>query len=152
MGAKATGRIVLNLEPSDRDTAKLVDLTLEDGDRFVVPARPATVNVLGAVYNQNSFVHDAGLRIADYLREAGGPVRTADNRHIFVIKADGSVVPKQGSGGMFTPAFETARLNPGDSIVVPEAIFKGTFMRELRDWTQVFTQFALGAAAINVLK
>ena len=149
---KATGRIVLNLEPSDRDTAKLVDLTLEDGDRFVVPARPATVNVLGAVYNQNSFVHDAGLRIADYLREAGGPVRTADNRHIFVIKADGSVVPKQGSGGMFTPAFETARLNPGDSIVVPEAIFKGTFMRELRDWTQVFTQFALGAAAINVLK
>ena len=153
MGAvKATGRIVLNLEPGDNNVAKLMDLTLEDDDRFVVPAKPATVNVLGAVYNQNSFMHEPGLRIADYLRQAGGAMRTADKGHIFVIRADGSVVPKQGSNGMFTPAFETARLNAGDSVVVPDAIFKGTFLRDLRDWTQVFTQFALGAAAINVLK
>jgi protein involved in polysaccharide export with SLBB domain len=149
---KATGRIVLNLDPGDNNLAKLMELTLEDGDRFVVPARPATVNVLGAVYNQNSFVHQSGLRIADYLREAGGSTRNADKAHIFVIRADGSVVPKQGSSGMFTQAFEAARLNAGDSVVVPEAIFKGTFMRGLRDWTQVFSQFALGAAAINVLR
>lgn len=149
---KATGRIVLNLEPTDTGLAKLMDLTLEDQDRFVVPARPATVNVLGAVYNQNSFVHEPALRIADYLREAGGATRNADKGNIFVIRADGSVVPKHGSSGVFTAGFETARLNAGDSVVVPEAIFKGTFLRGLRDWTQVFTQFALGAAAINVLK
>ena len=148
---KATGRIVLNLEPGDNTLGKLMDLTLEDGDRFGVPARPATVNVLGAVYNQNSFVHDPGLRIVDYLRHAGGATRNADKGHIFVIRADGSVVPKQGSG-LFTPAFEAARLNPGDSIVVPAALFKGTFMRGLRDWTQVFAELALGAAAVNLLK
>jgi protein involved in polysaccharide export with SLBB domain len=148
---KATGRIVLNLEPADTTTAKLVDLTLEDGDRFVVPARPATVNVLGAVYNQNSFVHDSTLRIADYLRQAGGTMRNADKRHIFVIRADGSVMPKQESGP-FTQAFEAGKLNAGDSIVVPEEIFKTTFLRGLRDWTQVFGQIALGAAAINILK
>jgi protein involved in polysaccharide export with SLBB domain len=117
----------------------------------VVPARPATVNVLGAVYNQNAFVHENGLRIADYLRQAGGATRNADKGHTFVIRADGSVVPKQGSG-LFTQAFETGRLNPGDSVVVPEAVFKTTFLKGLRDWTQVFTQFALGAAAINVLR
>lgn len=148
---KATGRIVLDLDPADQTPAKLMDLTLEDGDKFVVPARPATVNVLGAVYNQNSFVHESSLRIADYLREAGGATRNADKGHIFVIRADGSVVPKQGNG-MFSPAFETARLNPGDSVVVPQEIFKGTFVRGLKDWTQIFTQFALGAAAINVLR
>jgi len=150
-GLKATGRIVLNLEPGDTNVGKLMNLTLEDGDSFLVPARPATVNVLGAVYNQNSFVHEPGLRIADYLREAGGATRNADSGHIFVIRADGSVVPKQGAG-LFTPAFETARLNPGDSIVVPEVIFKTSFMRGLRDWTQVLSQLALGAAVVNVLK
>jgi hypothetical protein len=35
---------------------------------------------------------------------------------------------------------------------VPAALFKGTFMRGLRDWTQVFAELALGAAAINLLK
>jgi protein involved in polysaccharide export with SLBB domain len=149
---KATGRIVLNLEPGDTGLAKLMDLTLEDQDRFVVPARPATVNVLGAVYNQNSFVYQSGLRITDYLRQAGGATRDADKGRTFVIRADGSVVPKQGNSGMFTASFESARLNAGDSVVVPEAIFKNTFLRGLRDWTQVFTQFALGAAAINVLR
>jgi protein involved in polysaccharide export with SLBB domain len=148
---KATGRIVLNLEPGENNLDRLMDLTLEDSDRFVVPARPATVNVLGAVYNQNAFVHENGLRIADYLRQAGGATRNADKGHTFIIRADGSVVPKQGSGP-FKQAFETARLNPGDSVVVPEAIFKTTFLKGLRDWTQVFTQFALGAAAINILR
>jgi polysaccharide export outer membrane protein len=148
---KATGRIVLNLGPGDSGLSKLMNLTLEDGDRFVVPARPATVNVLGAVYNQNSFVHDSGLRIADYLRAAGGPTRNADKSHVFVIRADGSVVPKQGRG-VFGPSFESGPLNPGDSVVMPEQIFKASFMRGFRDWTQVFSQLALGAAAINVLK
>ena len=117
----------------------------------MVPARPATVNVLGAVYNQNSFIHESGLRISDYLRQAGGPTRNADKGHIFIIRADGSVVPKQGPSP-FKKTFETMQLNPGDSVVVPEELFKTTFLRGLRDWTQVLTQFALGAAAINVLR
>lgn len=144
---KATGRIVLNLEPGDTDASKLMGVALEDGDRFVVPARPSTVNVLGAVYNQNSFLHQPDERISDYLRSAGGPTRNADTSHTFVIRADGRVVPKQGSG-----KFESARLNAGDSVVVPEQVFKGSFMRGLRDWTQVFSQLALGSAVINVLK
>jgi len=63
------------------------------------------------------------------------------------------VVPKQDHAyGLFKPAFEAGRLNPGDSIVAPEAVFKTTFLHGLRDWSQVISQFALGAAAINVLK
>jgi protein involved in polysaccharide export with SLBB domain len=148
---KATGRIVLNLQPGSNDLSKLADLPLENGDRFVVPARPVTVNVFGAVYNQTSFLHEPALRVEDYLRQAGGPTRSADKGHIFIIRADGSVVPKQGNS-LFKKTFESTRLNPGDSIVMPEQIFKPSFMRGLRDWTQIFSQMALGAAAINVLR
>ena len=94
---------------------------------------------------------EPALRVEDYLRQAGGPTRTADKGRILIIRADGSVVPKQGSS-LFRRTFESARLNPGDSIVMPERMFKPGFMRGLRDWTQVFSQMALGAAAINVLR
>jgi protein involved in polysaccharide export with SLBB domain len=148
---KPTGRIVLNLDPHDNGLGKLMDLTLEDGDRFFVPVTTATVNVFGAVYNQNAFLHDPKLRVEDYLSEAGGFTRNADKKRVLIIRADGSVVPKR-SAGPFTKTFEAARLNPGDSIAVPTEMFKVPFMRGLRDWTQVFSQLALGAAAINVLK
>ncbi len=144
---KATGRIVLDLQPGSNDFSKLMELSLEDGDEFLVPARPSTVNVLGAVYNQNAFIYESKLRVSDYLREAGGATREADRSRLFVIRADGSVVPRT-----FQKNFENMHLNPGDSLVVPEELFKSTFMRGLRDWTQVFSQFALGAAAINVLR
>jgi polysaccharide export outer membrane protein len=148
---RATGRIVLRLEPGSKDISTLTNFALEDGDRFVVPARPATVNVLGSVYNANSFLYDPSLRISDYVRQAGGPTRNADSSRMFVIRADGSVEPRKGSGA-FSHPFESGTLNPGDSVVLPEAIFKTSVLRGIRDWSQVIAQFALGAAAINVLK
>jgi len=148
---QATGRIVLNFEPDGANIDKLMSLALEDGDRFVVPSRPATVNVLGEVYNQNAFLHEPRLRVADYIRVAGGLKRSADKAHVFIIRADGSVVPKHGAGP-FTKVFEAERLNPGDSIVVPEEILRVPFIRNLRSWTQILADLGLGAAAINVLK
>jgi len=148
---RAAGRIVLHLEPGSNDLTKLNDLPLEDGDKFIVPARPATVNVFGAVYNQNSFLYEPAQRVADYLRRSGGPTRTADKGRMFIIRADGSLVPKQGAS-QFRRAFEFAPLNPGDSIVIPEQVFKPGFLRGLRDWTEIVGQLGLGAAAINTLK
>jgi polysaccharide biosynthesis/export protein len=148
---QATGRIVLNFEPDGDNAGKLMNLALEDGDRLVVPSRPATVNVLGEVYNQSAFLHESRLRVADYLRDAGGLKRSADKAHVFIIRADGSVVPKHGAGP-FNKVFEAERLSPGDSIVVPEEILRVPFIRSLRSWTQVLADLGLGAAAINVLK
>jgi len=148
---QATGRIVLNFDPTDVSVTKLMTLTLEDGDRFVVPSLPATVNVLGEVYNQNAFLYEPGVRVADYLRGAGGLKRNADKAHIFIIRADGSVLPKH-SASPFSKVFEAELLYPGDSIIVPEEILKVPFVRNLRSWTQVIADLGLGAAAINVLK
>ena len=48
--------------------------------------------------------------------------------------------------------FEREAMYPGDTIVVPEQLNKTTFLRGLTDWSAVFSQFALGAAAIQVIK
>jgi protein involved in polysaccharide export with SLBB domain len=149
---QATGRIVLDLNPNKNDLSKLMNLQLEDGDRFIVPPRPATVNVLGAIYNANSFLNDPQLRIRDYVEKAGGYTRTADKTHVYLIRADGSVVPRNGHESLLGKAFDAGHLEPGDTIVVPEAIMKTTLMKGLHDWSQVISGFGLGAAAINVLR
>jgi protein involved in polysaccharide export with SLBB domain len=148
---KASGRIVLEVKPNSSGLDAIPDIQLQDDDRFVVPSRPATVNVVGAVYDQNSFLYRPGSRVGDYLRLSGGPNRVADKKHIFIIRADGSVIGRDSANGLWGNNFEAIRLNPGDSIIVPEKIIGPSVLRNLVNWSQVFSQLALGAAAINVL-
>jgi len=148
---RATGRIVLEFRSGSSGANTLPDIQLEDGDRFVVPPVPASVNVVGAVYDQNSFLYEGRRRAGNYLHLAGGPNRDADRRHIFIIRADGSVVSREAENGIWGNEFASLSMNPGDTIVVPEKVFKPSALRGFLDWSQVFSQFALGAAAINVI-
>jgi protein involved in polysaccharide export with SLBB domain len=148
---RATGRIVLEVKPSSSGINNIPDLPLEDDDRFVVPSMPASVNVVGAVYDQSSFLYRSDGRVGDYLRLAGGPNRVADKKRVFIIRADGSVLSRETANGLWGNNFEAMRLNPGDSIVVPEKIIGPSFVKNFLNWSQVFSQLALGAAAINVL-
>ncbi|HEU5414109.1 MAG TPA: polysaccharide biosynthesis/export family protein [Candidatus Angelobacter sp.] len=145
---KATGRIVLQLRPNATPD-DLPDLVLEDGDRFLVPFRPATVNVLGAVYNTNSFIYKPGHTFGDYLKLSGGATKNGDKGRSFIIRADGTTLSKYGHG--FLANFDSTRLMAGDTIVVPEKLDKGAVLRGFKDWTQIISQFVLGAAAAKVL-
>lgn len=149
---RATGRIVLEVRSDSKSIDDLPALSLENGDRFIVPPMPATVNVVGAVNDQNSFQFVPRGTSGKYLVLAGGPDRDADRGHIFVIRADGSVVSRQSVKGPWGNRFAELRLNPGDTIVVPDKTLRPTALRGLLDWTQIFSQFALGAAAINILR
>lgn len=147
---KATGRIVLEINPDKQRLQDLPDLVLEDGDRFYVPTWHSTVSVIGEVYNQNAYLYKPGKRIGDYLALAGGPTKDADTASIYVLRADGSVISKQQSSWLL--GFNGDRLNPGDTVVVPEQLDKTKWTTELKDWTQIVYQLGLGAAAIKVLQ
>jgi protein involved in polysaccharide export with SLBB domain len=144
------GRIVLGL-PENAQLADLPDLPLEDGDRFVVPPPASMVSVVGSVYGESSFVYKPDKRVADYLVEAGGATKSADAGSMYVLRADGSVKSKRQEG-FFTASLEGSRLMPGDAIVVPEELDRTTVTRALKDISQIFYQFGLGAAAIKVLR
>ena len=145
---RATGRIVL-----DGAEGPIQDIPLEDGDRLFIPSRPATVSVVGAVYNQNAFVFRDGQSLDDYLGKAGGSTAFGDLDSLYVIKADGSVIGKRQSGWFGLLASQSIKdIQPGDTIVVPENIDRYRFTRELKDWSQIIYQMALGAAAFKVLQ
>ncbi len=149
---RPTGRIVLQLEPN---ATTLPPLTVESGDRLLIPARPNTVGVFGSVFNGGSYLLTDGSSVDDVLKLAGGPTRGADPGSMFVLRANGSVISaRQSSSGWFgfNSAMATLPALPGDTVFVPEELNKTTFIQEAKDWTQILYQFGLGVAALQTLK
>jgi protein involved in polysaccharide export with SLBB domain len=149
--ARASGRIVLNLHPDSNQVAELPALPLEDGDVFLVPHLSSTVSVAGAVYNPNAFLYDQHRRVREYLRLAGGANRDADKSRAYVIRADGSVISKQQISSLRHDAFDSLRMYPGDSVVVPLNVTKGTTMRSVVDIATIVGQFGLAIAAASLV-
>jgi len=147
---QATGRIVLEIPPASSGVNDVPDIALEDGDRFVVPSKPSTASVMGRVYNPNSFIFKPGSRVSDYLAKAGGPTRDADEDRIYLLRADGSVLSEQSSRSMFN-GFSSNQLMPGDTVIVPESLDRTTLTKTLVDVSQIFFQFAMGAAGLKIL-
>lgn len=145
------GRIVLNMHPDDTTIDSIPDIALEDGDEFYVPTSPATVTVIGDVYNQGSFLREPGKTVNSYLRNAGGPTRDADKGRIFVVRANGGVVNKDASTTFWSGGFDSMVLMPGDAVIVPEQTDRGSFVRGLKDWSTILFNFGLAAAAVKVL-
>jgi protein involved in polysaccharide export with SLBB domain len=95
-------------------------------------------------------MYKQGRALNDYLSQAGGGTRDADKGRLFVVHADGSVESKQMHHGLLLGSFDSMKLMPGDTIVMPQKIRTGNGLFQIRDWTQVFSQLALGSAAISV--
>ena len=147
---RATGRIVLESRPDSKGADSLPDLPLEDGDTFVVPIIPSSVDVEGAVYSPNAFLYDPHRRVGDYLHMAGGGTRDADTSRSFVLRADGSVVSSQFHSPLRS-GFDSVRMYPGDTIVVPQNLRNGSTMRFVLNLSQIIGQFGLGLAAVAFL-
>lgn len=147
---KAEGRIVLDLPGMEAQIKNLPDLPLQDGDSVYIPRRPGTIDVLGAVFQQNAFVYRPQRNVSDYVKQAGGITMTGDKSEMYLIRADGTAQSAQNTG--WFSGIGGAVLNPGDTIVVPEKIERSSFMQSLKEWTSIFYQFGLGAAGLKVLK
>jgi protein involved in polysaccharide export with SLBB domain len=147
---KATGRIVLELPDGDAQVKNLPDVPLRDGDSVYIPRRPSTVDVIGSVFQQNTFVYRPKRTVSNYVDLAGGVTDGADKSEMYVVRADGTAQSGRNTG--WFSGLGGAALNPGDTVVVPEKIVRGSFMQDLKEWTAIFYQFGLGAAGLKVLK
>ena len=133
------------------EEARRHGMDTENGDVFVVPSTPSNINVVGSVYDQNSFLYEPTRSVGAYLRLAGGPNRNADRHHEFVIRADGEVISRASVHGAWGDEFDRLRLYPGDTIMVPEKQVKVPFIQGAAQWSAMFSQLALGAAYLAIL-
>ena len=147
---KAEGRIVLELEDGNAQMKNLPDLPLQDGDSIYVPRKPGTVEVLGSVFQTNSFIYNPRRNVKDYVLLAGGETSTADLSEMYIIRADGTARSSRGRG--WFSSVNGLQINAGDTIVVPEKIERSSWRQSLKEWTAIFYQCGLGAAGVKVLK
>jgi protein involved in polysaccharide export with SLBB domain len=117
----ASGRMVINIS-SDiskwEDTP--ADIQLRAGDTLIVPKRPSFVMISGQVFNPVAISYLPGKDLGWYLRKAGGTTPSGNKKDIYVLRADGSVVPR-GNGWMGS-SYMDIHMRPGDTIFVPEKI------------------------------
>ena len=123
-------------------------MLLENNDRVLIPPRPVTVGVFGAVFQPGSFAESQGSRIGDYLAKAGGPTRIADRSGLFVVRANGAVVSQQqrGRGNVLD---EYAM--PGDIIFVPVQTRGNSLLDRVIEVATAIYQVSLGAVGLKVL-
>lgn len=150
---RATGRMVINVEEARRAKNSALDVELEDGDVLTIPTNPQTVQVIGAVYNQSSFVFLPTKDYSYYIDRAGGFSRVADKSQVYIVKVDGSTT-SPGSGFFWNTGakqWESGspdQIEAGDTIVVPAELERIAWLRNLKDLTQVLYQTTLGGAVI----
>ena len=150
---RSNGRITLELKPATLTMANLPELPLEDGDRIYVPPTPGFVSAVGAINNENVFIYKPGRTVKEIIKIAGLR-EEAETDEMFVLRADGSIVNKSAMG-VFA-SLNNLELMPGDTIVVPEKLdrenTRNFVMRQLKDISQILSQFGLGVAAIKAIK
>ena len=142
--AKALGRVIISSEGNGTSEDSYEDIVLEHGDFLSIPEMPSQVQVMGAVYNQTAFLHKLDMSVGGYIKKSGGLTRTADEDEIYILKVDGTASKANGWG------LNSSRLDPGDTIVVPQEIEKTYWLKELKDITQILYQIAVTAGVLIV--
>lgn len=141
------GRLVIDLDRSAKAKAgSELDIVLKDGDLLAVPRAMQEVTVLGEVQSSTSHLYSDDLGRDEYINKSGGLTQRADKGRIYVVKADGSVVAKNGNRWF---GRSSSNISTGDTIVVP---LDAERMRPLPMWQAVTTiiyNLAIAAAAVN---
>jgi protein involved in polysaccharide export with SLBB domain len=124
--APIMGRLVVRM-PSDlpRFKGSPDDIELRRSDTVFIPKVPQFVVITGQIYNSNAITYRQGRNAGWYLQQAGGPTEQANQKAIFIIRANGSVVSNQGSG-LWNGGVLSTNVEPGDTIVVPEKAIGGS--------------------------
>ena len=147
----ASGRLVVNIsEDIGKWKNTPADIEMRAGDTLVIPKRPNFVIVSGQVFNPTAISYVPGRDVGWYLRKAGVATPYGNKKYIYVLRADGSVVPR--GNGWTGGNFMNLRLRPGDTVFVPEKIVGGSAVwQNILGMAQIMSSAALTAAVVGSL-
>jgi protein involved in polysaccharide export with SLBB domain len=159
---KIDGRVVVKFSALDKFRGSRYDIEMEKGDNLFVPEMPGVVSIVGEVFNPTSVLYEKDKTVAYYLQKVGGPTGEADEKQIAIIKADGSVVSiaQKDADSVYWDSeahqwnfggFMGIRLNPGDTIIVPQKLDQLMLLKNTKDIMQILFQAALATGVVLAL-
>ncbi len=142
------GRLVINLREIIRNPAGAHgDVKLRGGDQLFVPKQMQTVTIMGEVQNPTSELYRRGWSRDDYIDRSGGLTQNADEKRIYVVRANGDVTGGERRG--WFRRSQSVEMRPGDTIVVP---INADRIPALPLWTAATTILYNIAIAVLALK
>ena len=144
---ESLGRVVTETDPTVLQVRPELDSVLEPGDRLYMPKRPNFVSVIGDVLNPGAMQFIAGTTADQYIRQAGGFQKSADEDRIFVVYPNGRAEPLAVNVWNFNPV----QLPPGSSLVVPKDPAPLDLFTLVREGSSLISQLAVTAASLAVI-
>ena len=133
-----TRRIILDLPHILDNPGGSTDLLLEEGDELFIPRIRPTVLVTGAVIYAASYPYQKGKKLEDYVQMAGGYAKDADQKAVYVLKANGLAFRLK----------KVEQIDKGDVIVVPTRVM----VEKISDrWGQALGILRLTIAAATTI-
>ena len=91
-------------------------ITIQAGDRFVIPKRVNTVRISGEVYNPNLIFYNPTVNFKDYITMGGGLTANANLSNAFVSYSNGTSKKTRIILGVFK---KYPKILPGCEIIIP---------------------------------
>ncbi|RMF88188.1 MAG: hypothetical protein D6739_00475 [Nitrospirae bacterium] len=156
------GRMVVRILPLEELRGSPYDLELEEGDTITIPPVPWSVNVLGRVYNPTSLIYEEGHTVGYYLAKTGGVREDADEKHIYLVRADGTVISRaqergfrwwwsRGEHRWLPGRFDGLLVERGDTILVPEQPITVGGLSLAKDVSQILANIFVAAGNLKFL-
>ncbi|MDY6433547.1 MAG: SLBB domain-containing protein [Synergistales bacterium] len=148
------GRIVTKIDSPQNIIGTAWDYELQDGDVLRIPDTPLTVNIMGAVYASTSYIYHPKMGINAYIAAAGGALKNAHKRLVYLLKSDGTTIRLTRSTSMLSskmwkaPRGYSAKIEPGDTIVVPVKYLERQNIDNLKDTIDIIYKVAVGVGVI----
>ena len=135
VGSRYSGQIALNIKDNDLSKiSELDNIIVQDGDDIYIPRISNHVSIIGEVYNEQSFMYKKGARAKYYIKEVGGYTPNANKFRIY----------KVGVNGKAEKIGKRAKVEPGDTIIIPRRIAGN-------DWITPITQTLQGLASVFIM-
>ncbi|MBR1658276.1 MAG: SLBB domain-containing protein [Synergistaceae bacterium] len=148
------GRVVTKVDTPKNIRGTAWDYELQNGDALTIPDTPLTVNVVGAVYTSTTQVYRPDMGINGYISAAGGALRSAHKRMVYLVKPDGTTLRLTRSTSLLSskqwtaPRGFSAAIDPGDTIIVPVKYVDRQSIDSLKDTIDIIYKVGTSAGVL----
>lgn len=137
-----SGNLNVNVETALRQPGGRTDVILQDGDTVIIPERPTTVAISGAVALPSAVSFAPGESLAYYLDRAGGTSADAAVDLIIVVRASGTIV-KYRRG---------VKIELGDHILVPTKVMAVRLREKVSDLQSAASGLASAGLTLALIR
>ena len=134
----------IDLEQALIDPASDDNVVLREGDKLYIPTVDNTVKIDGGVMFPNTVAFDKGMRVKDYINQAGGFSSSAHKSGVFIVYMSGKVAKVSSRS--------RKEVRPGCRIIVPQKNKRANLATTLGAISSISSIGMMVATMANLIK